>query len=910
MTTHEEIIKIKGMTCNNCVRHVTESLSIIEGVSEVHVSLENNSARVLINNNRTDILENLHQAIRQAGYDIGESIKPPMTPIFLSDLPSLPQLNNISQASITHEPVITKELININLPITGMTCASCASAIENSLKKMDSVTAQVNFASEKAHVSFNPQKTTLDNLIKGILSAGDYHVITEKADFQITGITCASCINTIESALNSHEGTISANVNFAKEIASITFIPGITNKSNLIKVIHDAGYGAIDLSNKSNGNDIKEREIALLQKKLLIGILLSLPIFIISMGSDFFHWQITYKHWILFLLTTPVQFFVGLQFIKGAFKTARHFRANMDTLVAMGTLSAYLYSTIVTLNIVKGHVYFEAAAIVITLILLGKFLEARAKSKTSEAIQKLIGLQAKSAKVIRDNKEFEIPIEEVIIGDQIIIRPGERIPVDGIVKSGESYIDQSMLTGEPIPVKKTNNDQIVSGTLNQKGSLIIIAQKIGMETVLSRMIQLVEEAQGSKAPIQRMADKVAGVFVPIVLVIAMITFSLWFILLSLNIIQPSLDQTIFAKALINMVAVLVIACPCAMGLATPTAIMVGTGKGAENGILIKNAESLETAHKITTIVFDKTGTLTKGKPQVTDLISLNGKKESEIIKLIATAEKDSEHPLAQAILQKAKEHNIPIHKPEHFESISGKGIIAQYNQQTLIIGNEKLMSDYKISMEKAQTTVISLESQAKTVIYFAINKSLEGIIAISDQIKDSSLNAIKSLHSMGIETVLLTGDNRFTGDVIAKQVGIDRVIAEVLPHEKMDTIRKLQSEGKKVAMVGDGINDAPALAQADIGIAIGSGTDIAVEASDITLMKDSLMGVPEAILLSRKTMRTIKMNLFWAFIYNVIGIPFAALGFLNPMIAGAAMAMSSVSVVSNSLILKQVKLSS
>ena len=788
------------------------------------------------------------------------------------------------------------------LKIKGMTCASCANAIERSLKKTDGVSnARVNFASETAHIDYYPDKVTLNTLQTAIESAGDYHIVTERADFKLIGMTCSSCVKTIERALKSVPGVISANVNFATERAIVEFIPNLTNKELLIKSVKDSGYNAIDESKLDKEKEKSDKEIIHLKVKLALGVALSVPIIILSMGISSFQW----KNLILLILTIPIQFLVGLQFLKGAVKTAIHLRANMDTLVALGTLTAFTYSTIITINeITIGfnienvyHIYFEASAVVITLILLGKYLEARAKGKTSEAIKKLMGLQAKFARVIRDNNEIDLPIEEVIVGDIVIVRPGERIPVDGVVKSGESYVDQSMLTGEPVPVRMVKGSDVVGATLNQRGTLNIIAKKVGMETVLAQMIKLVNEAQGSKAPIQRFADKVAGIFVPIVISIAIITLIVWLI-----------SGSALSVALLKMVAVLVIACPCAMGLATPTAIMVGTGKGAEHGILIKDAQTLEKAHHINTIVFDKTGTLTEGKPKVIDIIPLNNHKENEVIQYAASIEKSSEHPLGEAIVRKANELGISLESITNFESISGKGIQGKLNAKTLLLGNNKLMNDFNIPIQSVNSEVLKLENQAKTVVYVSLDNMLIGIISISDQIKNSTKKAIKILENMSIETIMLTGDNRTTAEIIAKELGINRVIAEVLPQDKINLIKELQNQGKKVAMVGDGINDAPALAQADVGIAIGSGTDIAMEASDITLIKDDLLGVSQAILLSKQTLRTIKINLFWAFIYNIIGIPIAALGYLDPMIAGGAMALSSVSVVSNSLLLKRFRL--
>nr|WP_277352308.1 copper-translocating P-type ATPase [Caloranaerobacter azorensis] len=593
-------------------------------------------------------------------------------------------------------------------------------------------------------------------------------------------------------------------------------------------------------------------------------------------------------------LATLVQFIIGYRFYKGAYHSLKGGGANMDVLVALGTSAAYFYSLYNLISGVKEY-YFEASAVIITLILLGKMLEAIAKGRTSEAIKKLMNLQAKTARVIRDGKELDIPVEQVVVGDIVVVRPGEKIPVDGIVIEGNSSVDESMLTGESIPVDKKEGDEVIGATINKHGTFKFKATKIGRDTVLSQIIKLVEEAQGSKAPIQRLADKVAGIFVPTVIGIAILTFAIWYFV-----------EGDFTNALINAVAVLVIACPCALGLATPTAIMVGTGKGAENGILIKGGEYLERAHQIDTLIFDKTGTITKGEPEVTDIISFNKSKE-DILKFAAIAEKASEHPLGQAIVKKGEESGIKLTDSEKFNAIPGHGIFAVIEGKEVYLGNRKLMKDKNINIEDIEDEIVNLESQGKTAMILSINGRAEGIIAVADTVKEHSREAIKQLKSMGIEVYMITGDNERTANAIAREVGIENVIAEVLPEHKAQEVQKLKAQGKKVGMVGDGINDAPALVKADIGFAIGTGTDVAIEAADITLMKGDLRDIVLAIRLSRRTMRTIKQNLFWAFFYNSIGIPLAALGFLNPMIAGAAMAFSSVSVVSNSLRLKRFK---
>jgi Cu+-exporting ATPase len=646
----------------------------------------------------------------------------------------------------------------------------------------------------------------------------------------------------------------------------------------------------------------------------MAGLMLGLIVFLGS-SRHWFPWipGIFGNFYVLWALATPVQFVIGWQFYKGAWAAFKHRSADMNTLIAVGTSAAYLYSVTATLfpsffesGGIKPHVYFDTSALIIVLILFGRLLEARAKGQTSDAIKKLMGLQPKTARVIRDGKEMDIPVEEVLVGDIIIVRPGEKIPVDGIIQEGKSAVDESMITGESIPVKKGPGIEVIGATINKTGSFKFQATKVGKDTTLAQIIKLVQDAQGSKAPIQRLADVISGYFVPIVISIAIATFVIWFNFGPF----PSLTF-----ALLNFVAVMIIACPCALGLATPTAVMVGTGKGAENGILIRGGESLETAHKLDTIVFDKTGTLTKGEPEITDIITVNGFSEEEILKYAACAEKNSEHPLAEAILKRAEEKEIKLIDPEQFNAIEGHGIEASINGKEILLGNAKLMRDRQIGIEDLERKAEEIAQDGKTPIYISLTGKAAGLIGVADMLKESSVHAVDKLRNMGLKVVMLTGDNRRTAEGIAKKAGIDEVLPEVLPEDKVHEIKKLQSGGRRVAMVGDGINDAPALAQADIGIAIGSGTDVAMEASDITLIKGDLRGVVTAIELSKKTIRIIKQNLFWAFFYNTAGIPIAAgvlypfFGILlNPIFASVAMAFSSVSVVSNSLRLRRVKL--
>ena len=714
-------------------------------------------------------------------------------------------------------------------------------------------------------------------------------------------MTCAACSARVEKALNKAEGVQNANVNLALNKGTIEYNEGELSEDDLIKIVEKAGYKAFkereDISDDEKSDrekQAREKEVKTLKRLFIVSTILSIPLF----SAMFFHMAgihtILSNGYFQLLLATPVQFIVGYRFYKGAYHSLRGGGANMDVLVAMGTSAAYffsLYNTIIGVN----ELYFESSAVIITLIILGKLLEAVAKGKTSEAIKKLMGLQAKTARVVRDGEEKDIPIDEVITGDIIVVRPGEKVPVDGVVTSGDSTVDESMLTGESIPVDKKPGDEVIGSTINKHGTFRFEATKVGKETALAQIIKLVEDAQGSKAPVQRLADKVSGIFVPTVVVIALISFFGWYF-----------AGGEFTPALVHAIAVLVIACPCALGLATPTAIMVGTGKGAENGILIKGGEHLEKTHKLNTIIFDKTGTITKGEPEVTDIVAFNYEKDT-ILEYAAMAEKNSEHPLGEAIVKGAKDKGMTLRDVEKFEAIPGHGIFSVIDGKDIYIGNRKLMKEKGISTESLEDNIRSLEEEGKTAMLMAIDGEFSGIIAVADTVKESSKSAIKELVDMGIEIYMITGDNERTAKAIAKEVGITNVIAEVLPEHKAENVEKIKAQGKKVGMVGDGINDAPALASADIGFAIGTGTDVAMEAADITLMKGDLKDIAMAIKLSRKTMKTIKQNLFWAFAYNTAGIPLAAFGLLTPMIAGAAMAFSSVSVVSNSLRLKRFK---
>ncbi|HWL26805.1 MAG TPA: heavy metal translocating P-type ATPase [Ureibacillus sp.] len=795
-----------------------------------------------------------------------------------------------------------------SMQITGMTCAACATRIEKGLKKMEGVEeASVNLALEKSVIKYDPEKVSSQDFEKKIQDLG-YDVVKEKKEFAITGMTCAACATRIEKGLNKIDGVSRANVNLALENATVEYDPSQVSPTDIIQRVEKLGYGAIIKVENKDAVDYRQKEIQKQKRKFIISVILSFPL-LWAMISHFSFTSFIYlpeflmNPWIQMALATPVQFIIGKQFYVGAYKALRNKSANMDVLVAMGTSAAYFYSVYQAFISIGNHhtaqLYFETSSILITLIILGKLFEAKAKGRSSEAIKKLMGLQAKTALVIRNGEELEIPLEEVIVGDTLLVKPGEKVPVDGEVIEGNSAVDESMLTGESIPVDKTMGDAVIGSTINKNGFLKVKATKIGRDTALSQIIKVVEDAQGSKAPIQRLADQISGVFVPIVVGIALLTFLVWIVWVNPGEFTPALEA---------LIAVLVIACPCALGLATPTSIMAGSGRAAEFGILFKGGEHLETTHHIDTVILDKTGTVTNGKPELTDIFVENGVDEQEFLSLIGAAEKQSEHPLAEAIVQGIQARGIPLSLVQEFEAIPGYGVKTIVNQKEILVGTRKLMKQNNVDISKALSAMEDLEGQGKTAMLASVDGQYAGLIAVADTIKDTSQKAITRLQEMGIQIIMITGDNQRTANAIGKQVGVDHVIAEVLPEGKAEEVKKLQDEGKKVAMVGDGINDAPALALADIGMAIGTGTDVAMEAADITLIRGDLNSIADAILMSRKTMRNIRQNLFWAFAYNIMGIPIAAIGLLAPWLAGAAMAFSSVSVVLNAVRLQRVKL--
>ena len=809
------------------------------------------------------------------------------------------------------------------LSIEGMTCASCSQTVEKATGKLNGVQeANVNLATEKLRITYDENEITLDQIMQAVDDAG-YKAISEmeKKTFSVSGMTCASCVQSVEKAANKLEGVKHSSVNLTTEKLVVEYDPSVVTAADIKKAVSEVGYEAqedVETEDKADEDkDKKERHIKHMWKRFWISAVFTIPLLLVSMGHMLGMplpnaidpmMNPTGFALIQLVLTIPVMV-MGKPFFTVGFKTLIKRHPNMDSLVALGTGAAFVYSVIASVFIVSGNesyaqdLYYESAAVILTLITLGKYFEALSKGKTSEAIKKLMGLAPKTATVIRDGMETEITIEEVEVGDIIIVKPGEKLPVDGVVVEGKTSVDESMLTGESIPVEKEAGSAVIGASINKNGSIRYEATKVGKDTALSQIIKLVEDAQGSKAPIAKMADIISGYFVPIVIGLAIVTGLAWFI---------GGETGLFAFTI--AISILVIACPCALGLATPTAIMVGTGKGAENGVLIKSGGALESTHKINTIVFDKTGTITEGKPVVTDIVTTGDFREEELLTLAASAEKGSEHPLGEAIVRAAEDKGLSLLKTDFFDAVTGQGLEVTVDGKDLLLGNRKLMDENNVDLGDLNETSNRLAAEGKTPMYIAVEEEIAGIIAVADTVKESSFKAIEKLHKMGIEVAMITGDNKRTAQAIAEQVGIDRVLSEVLPEDKAIEVKKLQEEGRKVAMVGDGINDAPALAQADIGIAIGSGTDVAMESADIVLMRSDLMDVPTSVELSKATIRNIKQNLFWAFAYNILGIP-VAMGvlylfggpLLNPMIAGAAMSFSSVSVLLNALRLKGFK---
>ena len=897
--TRKTSLPITGMTCASCATTIEKALSEKTGVNQANVNLASEKASVEYDPNKVN-MRTLINTVSDAGYSVATE--------------------------------------KTSFKIGGMTCASCATNIEKALLGVPGViSANVNLASEKATLEYLKSEADIRDFKKAVEEAG-YQILEsegagkKKISFGVSGMTCASCVSHIEKALKELGGVSSVNVNLATEKATVEYDPATVGMADFRKAVEGAGYGTRSemadetLVETDTATSAARHEARILRNKMLISGIIGIYMLLTAISELTGGWAPSFlgSKYLLWALATPVQFWAGWQFYKGLWAGLKHKTANMNTLIAVGTSAAYFYSVAAIIfpdffssGGREAHVYFDTAAIIIALILLGRFLEARAKGQTSEAIKKLMGLQAKTARVVRSGEEVDIPLEEVQVGDIVIVRPGEKVPVDGSITEGYSSVDESMITGESLPVEKKVGDGVIGATINKTGSFRFEATKVGKETALAQIIKLVEEAQGSKAPIQRLADIISAYFVPAVIVIAAITFIIWLF------IGPAPALTF---ALLNAVAVLIIACPCALGLATPTAIMVGTGKGAENGVLIRSAEALETAHKIKAIILDKTGTLTQGQPAVTDVVTASGFNEAELLSFAASAEQGSEHPLGEAIVTAAKEKNLTLSKTTEFNAIPGHGIESRINGHKVLLGNLKLVQERGFHLSGLESKAVQFSEEGKTPMFVSIDDKVAGVIAVADTLKPSSKETVSQLHRLGLEVVMLTGDNKRTAEAIAKQVGIDRVLAEVLPEHKAREVKRLQEEGNVVAMVGDGINDAPALAQANVGIAIGTGTDVAMEAADITLMSGDLRGLVTAISLSKRTMRTVKQNLFWAFAYNTALIPVAAgvlyfifgqsgtpeglrfffgdYGFLNPVLAALAMATSSITVVSNSLRLR------
>ncbi len=878
----ERLLKVKGMTCAACARAIEKGVGRIDGVESSSVNYATEELKVIYDKDKVS-LDQIKEKVKKLGYLVESNSK--------------------------------KEAFKVE----GMTCAACAAAIEKGVRRMDGVEdANVNFATETLNVEFDKDKISFNDINNKVSKLGYKIKKDEKQlNYKVEGMTCAACAAAIERGLNKMDGVENANVNFATETLTILYDPEKLRTSDIKAKVEKLGYKLSDEAKNEESENDKPSEAEIMKKRLIWALVFTIPVFVVGMGSmmgmklpSWLEPNISPVNYSIFLLVlTSFVFFIGKQFFVMGFRSLFAGSPNMDTLISIGASAAYIYGIFAIYKIAIGQVhyvhelYFESAATIITLVMLGKYLEAITKGKTSQAIKKLMGLAPKTATILVDGKEEVISIDDVMVGDLIVVKPGEKLPVDGEVIEGYTSVEESMLTGESIPVEKNVGDKVYGASINKNGRIIYKATKVGKDTVISQIVKLVKDAQGSKAPIARTADIIASYFVPVVIVLAILAALGWHFLGGEGL---EFTLTIF-------ISVLVIACPCALGLATPTAIMVGTGKGAENGVLIKSGEALEGAAKIDTVIFDKTGTLTEGKPKVTDILS-NKYSEDEILVLAASAEKASEHPLGEAIVKSAEEKGLKLFDVKDFIAIPGKGIEVKVGEKDVLLGNKALLEEKNIVfgdfVEKAQ----DLASQGKTPMYIVIDGVLEGIVAVADTLKPTSKKAVEELHKMGIEVVMVTGDNEKTAKAIAKEINIDRVVADVLPQEKAEKVKELQNEGKKVLMVGDGINDAPALASANIGMAIGSGTDIAMESADIVLMRSDIMDVIGAIQLSKKTMINIKENLFWALIYNGIGIP-VAMGvlhlfggpLLNPMLGALAMSFSSVSVLLNALRLKTFK---
>ncbi len=808
----------------------------------------------------------------------------------------------------------------ITLPVTGMTCANCVATLERNLRKLDGVKlATVNLASERATVEYEPARLNQQALIDRIRRVG-YDVALGEARIQLRRLADSSDAQRLERVLSGLAGVVEAEVNLAAESARVRYLPTVVTQADVRRAVRAAGFGVVDAEAPTEDAERAAREEEILRQRrlLILGLSFTVPLFLLSMARDLGLVSHGIGHapwydWLMLALATPVQWIVGWQYYVGAYRALRGGSANMDVLIAMGSSAAYFYSAAVLLPGLESHVYFETAAVIITLIALGKYLEARAKGQAGEAIRKLLGLQPRLARVLRDGEEREVPVDEVRVGDVVVVRPGEKIPVDGVVVEGKTSVDESMLTGEAMPVEKGTGAEVIGGTFNRLGRIKFEALRVGKDTALAQIVRMVQEAQGSKAPIQRLADRVSAVFVPAVIGVALVTFAAWFWLAP----PPADGASAFARALIRTVAVLVIACPCALGLATPTAVMVGAGKGAGHGILFCTSEALERAGRVQAVVFDKTGTLTYGRPEVTDIVLGDwAEGESRLLELAGSAERGSEHPLGEAVVAAAGARGLQLRDPDSFEAVEGKGVKAQVHGRLVRIGTPRWMAEQGLSLDGLESALTQLQHQAKTAVVVGVDDRAVAVLGIADRLKEGSREAVLELKRMGLELVMITGDNPATAESVARGAGVlaegesaqARVLAEVLPGEKAAKVKELQARGRVVAMVGDGINDAPALAQADVGIAIGTGTDVAIAAAPVTLISGDLRGVPRAISLSRGTLRTIRQNLFWAFFYNVLLIPAAALGFLSPILAAGAMAFSSLFVVTNSLRLRGYRL--